>query len=121
MTKLAQDSFACTEDMEFMCAFERYVKSACDEIQEYVKGETVRADIPEDLLVLLDDFPAKFKFVSFNHVGPYYGLPVLTQSPLRVLAKHLARIPEALKEACTLSVQRQYPDISIRFRDGLIH
>ena len=92
------------EDMEFMCTFEQYVKSACDEIQEYVKGETVRVDIPEDLLVLLDNFPAKFKFVLFNHVGPYYELPVLTQSPLQVLAKHLARIPEALNEACTLNV-----------------
>ncbi|KAG9309132.1 hypothetical protein JVU11DRAFT_10839 [Chiua virens] len=98
MTKPAQDSFACTEDADYMCAYEQYVMSACDELQEYVKREDTRKEVPQTLLSLLDDFPAKFKFISLNYLGQFYGLPVLTQGPLRLLAKHLARIPEALKE-----------------------
>ena len=65
-----------------------------------MKMEDVRQNIPENLLPLLDDFLAKFKFVSSNHLEQLYDLLVLTQCHLQALAKHLVCIPESLKVVC---------------------
>ncbi|KIK77237.1 hypothetical protein PAXRUDRAFT_390292 [Paxillus rubicundulus Ve08.2h10] len=65
---------------------------------EYAQKDDVRENISKDLHPLLDGFACRFKFLSLNHLDPSYGLPVLTQSPLRALGHHLERIPAALQE-----------------------
>jgi len=86
------------DDEDYACAYNEYVLQACDDIAAYVCEPDVRMEVPTDLHPLLDGFAAKFKFVCLDPTNPFYGLPVLTQAPLRVLASHLARIEGTIKE-----------------------
>jgi len=85
-------------DNDYASAYEEYVLQASEDIATHVTQEHVRKEVSPELLPLLDGFAAKFKFICLNHTSPFFGLPVLTQGPLRVLTSHFRRIQEALKE-----------------------
>ncbi|KAI5999911.1 hypothetical protein EDD15DRAFT_2362418 [Pisolithus albus] len=98
MSKHVLNTFMCMNEEEYVLPYEAFVSTAYDNIVHYVKTEEAQKEVPVHLRPLLDGFAAKFKFVCLNHTSPFYGLPVLTQAPLRALASHFGRIQEALKE-----------------------
>ncbi|KAI6102269.1 hypothetical protein F5141DRAFT_1217879 [Pisolithus sp. B1] len=98
MTKHMLNTFMCMDEEDYVNAYEAFVSKAYDKIVEYVKTEEAQKEVPTHLRPLLHGFAAKFRFLSLNHTSPFYGLPVLTQAPLRALASHFERIQEALKE-----------------------
>jgi len=90
-------AFACMTDEGYCEAYHEYVTQACKEIITHTHDE-IRKDVSPEFHPFLDSFAPKFKFISLNPTSPLYGLPVLTQAPLRTLTSHLGRITEALKE-----------------------
>ncbi|KAI6035898.1 hypothetical protein PISMIDRAFT_15689 [Pisolithus microcarpus 441] len=98
MSKHVLNTFMCMDEEEYVLPYEAFVSTAYDNIVCYVKTEEAQKEVPAHLRPLLDGFAAKFRFVCLNHTSPFYGLPILTQAPLRALASHFGRIQEALKE-----------------------
>lgn len=91
-------AFACMADEEYAEAYDHYVTEACEGIIAYVLQDDVRKEVSPEFYPLLDGFAPKFRFISLNRSSPLYGLPVLTQGPLRAMTMHFGRITEALKE-----------------------
>ncbi|KIK81652.1 hypothetical protein PAXRUDRAFT_807283 [Paxillus rubicundulus Ve08.2h10] len=91
MTNQAVNTFGCVGEEDYMSAYDQYIyiTSVCNAIKEYVQKDDVWENISKDLHPLLDGFTCTFKFISLNHLDLSYGLPVLTQSPLRALGHHL--------------------------------
>lgn len=106
MSTQAVKAFACMADDNYAPAYEEYVAQASEGIATHVTQEHVRKEVSPELLPILDGFAAKFEFICLNHTSPFFGLPVLTQAPLRVLTSHFGRIQEALKEVRVQVISR---------------
>lgn len=98
MGKPAIQALGRMEDEEYRDAFDDYVEYATSALKKCLQKGDIRKQVETSLHPLLDSIPAKFKLVSLDSTDTCYGLPVLTRSPLALLARHFTRIPLVLSE-----------------------
>lgn len=99
----AKDAVGCTTDDHYALAFEQYVKGAADKLSAHIKEPDLLSQVPLTFHPLLDSIPAKFQLISLDYTSTTFGLPVLTRTPLALLASHFKRIPLALQEVGIIS------------------
>lgn len=103
MRKPATNTFGSMADEDYASSFEQYISDAIAVLLKHFQDADVHKQVEAPLHPIMDSITAKFKLVSLDCTSITFGLPVLTHSPLLLLALHLNRIPLAIKEVHLLS------------------